>query len=111
MTQAVDGPAQDAARVRIAMPSQLRDLARVTGEVEVEVHGPVTLGAVLDALEAAYPTLQGPIRDRRTQQRRAMIRIYADGEDLSNADAQTLLPDVVRAGREPVRIVGAIAGG
>ena len=93
------------------MPHQLRDLARVTGEVAVEVDGPVTLGAVLDALEVAYPTLQGSIRDRRTQQRRAMIRIYADGEDLSNVDPHTLLPEVVREGREPVRIVGAIAGG
>ena len=93
------------------MPSQLRDLARVTGEVEVEVHGPVTLGAVLDALEAAHPTLEGPIRDRRTRQRRAMIRIYADGEDLSDAEPETLLPDVLRDGREPLRIVGAIAGG
>ena len=111
MTQAVDRPAQDPARVRIAMPSQLRDLARVTGKVEVEVHRPVTLGAVLDALEAAHPTLEGPIRDRRTRQRRAMIRIYADGEDLSDAEPETLLPDVLRDGREPLRIVGAIAGG
>ena len=111
MTGSAHRPTDDPARVRIAIPYQLRHLARVTGDVEVEVDGPVTLGAVLDALEAAYPTLQGPIRDRRTQQRRAMIRIYADGEDLSNADVQTLLPDVVRAGREPVRIVGAIAGG
>ena len=111
MTQAVDRAGDGRARVRIAMPSQLRDLARVTGEVEVEVHGSVTLGAVLDALEAAHPTLEGPIRDRRTRQRRAMIRIYADGEDLSDAEPETLLPDVLRDGREPLRIVGAIAGG
>jgi sulfur-carrier protein len=111
MTVAANRPADGTARVRVAMPYQLRHLARVSGEVEVEVDGPVTLGAVLDALETAYPTLQGPIRDRRTRQRRAMIRIYADGEDLSNADAQTLLPGGLREGREPLRIVGAIAGG
>lgn len=104
-------PADATARVRIAMPSQLRDLARVTGEVTVEVESPVTLGAVLDALDAAHPTLCGPIRDRRTGQRRAMIRIYADGEDLSNADAGTRLPDALQHGREPLLIVGAIAGG
>ena len=101
-----DGPA----RVRIAMPYQLRHLARVSGEVQVEVDGPVTLGADLDELEAADPTLRGPIRDRRTGQRWAMIRIYADGEDLSDADVRTLLPNVLRQGQEPLRIVGAIVG-
>lgn len=97
--------------VRIAMPHQLRDLARVRGEVTVDVVPPVTLGATLDALEAAHPTLVGPIRDRRTKQRRAMIRIYADGEDHSDVPPETELPAAVRSGREPLRLVGAIAGG
>lgn len=98
-------------RVRIAMPAQLRQLARVTGEVAVEVVPPVTLAATLDALEAVHPVLRGTIRDHDTRQRRAMIRIYAGGDDYSNADPADVLPPAVRAGREPLRLVGAIAGG
>ncbi len=98
-------------RVRIAMPHQLRDLARVTGEVVVEVDAPVTLGGVLDALEAAHPALAGTIRDRTTGRRRPMIRIHAAGEDLSDAQPQQPMPVEVTEGREPLRLVGAIAGG
>lgn len=97
--------------VRIAMPHQLRTLAAVTGEVVVEVGPPVTVGAVLDALEAAYPPLVGTIRDRATGRRRAMIRIYAVGEDYSNLPVGTALPDPVADGREPLQLIGAIAGG
>jgi sulfur-carrier protein len=111
MTATEHLPTGAASRVRIVMPHQLRQLARVTGEVAVEVAPPTTVGATLDALEATYPTLRGTIRDRETGDRRAMIRIYAAGEDLSDAPAPTLLPDQVAAGHEPLRLVGAIAGG
>lgn len=97
--------------VRIALPQQLRALARVTGEVAVEVAPPVTLGGVLDALEAAHPALVGTLRDRESGARRAMVRLYADGEDYSDAAPNTALPAVVADGREPLRLVGSIAGG
>lgn len=99
------------ARIRIAMPHQLRAIARITGDAVVEVSPPVTLGATMDALEAAHPALVGTVRDRDTGRRRAMIRIYAAGEDFSDQPADTPLPDLVRDGREPLRLVGAIAGG
>jgi molybdopterin synthase sulfur carrier subunit len=98
-------------RIRIAVPEQLRTLARVTGDVVVEVAAPFTVDAVVDALEVAHPELAGTIRDRDTGHRRAMIRIYADGQDYSDAWADTELPGPVLAGREPLRLVGAIAGG
>ncbi len=97
--------------IRIDVPQQLRTLAHVTGEVVVEVAAPVTAGAVIDALEVAHPTLAGTIRDRDTGRRRAMIRIYAGGEDYSDAWTDTELPGSVLEGREPLRLVGAIAGG
>jgi sulfur-carrier protein len=97
--------------VRIAMPHHLRRLAQVTGEVVVHAATPVTVGAALTALEDAHPTLHGTIRDRTNGRRRPMIRIYAAGEDLSDAPADTELPALVAAGREPLRLVGAIAGG
>jgi sulfur-carrier protein len=97
--------------IRIAMPVQLRQLARVSGEVTVEVRSPCTVAATLDALEACHPTLVGTIRDRETGQRRPMIRIYGDGEDLSDAPRDALLPLSVIERREPLRLVGAIAGG
>jgi sulfur-carrier protein len=100
-----------AAAVRIAMPHHLRRLAQVSGEVVVQTTAPATLGAALDALEVAHPTLGGTIRDRATRRRRPMIRIYAAGEDLSDAPADTELPGPVAAGQEPLRLVGAIAGG
>jgi molybdopterin synthase sulfur carrier subunit len=77
----------------------------------VAVPPPVTVAAVLDALESAHPVLAGTIRDRGTGRRRAMIRVYADGEDYSDTWSDTTLPDAVIAGREPLRLVGAIAGG
>jgi sulfur-carrier protein len=105
-------PAGETARsIRITLPHQLRTLARVTGEVTVEVAPPVTVAAALDALEADYPPLTGTIRDRETGQRRPMVRIYAAGEDLSDAPPSIALPDRVADGREPLRLVGAIAGG
>ncbi len=97
--------------VRVALPHQLRHLARLRGEAVVEVTPPVTVAAVVDALEAAHPPLVGTLRDRETGRRRAMIRIYADGEDYSNAPLTTELPPVVVSGREPLRLVGSIAGG
>lgn len=102
-------------RLRVAMPHQLRALAAVTGEVAVEVAvelgTPVTVRAALDALEAAYPSLVGTIRERDTGRRRALIRIYAAGEDYSNVPVDTPLPAAVTRGREPLQLVGAIAGG
>lgn len=103
--------ASGAVPIRVVMPSQLRDLARVTGEVVVAVAKPVTIGAVVDALERAHPALAGTIRDRETGRRRAMIRIYADGEDYSDAWSGLELPGAIVGGREPLRLVGAIAGG
>ena len=97
--------------IRVAMPHQLRSLARVTGEVAVEVPLPATVSATLDALEAAHPSLVGTIRDRVTGRRRPMIRVYADGEDLSDVPVDTLLPDPVAQGCDPLRLVGAISGG
>lgn len=105
-----DGPSGPAS-VRVVVPQQLRVLAQVTGDVVVEVPRPVTVGAVIDALEVAHPALTGTIRERATGRRRAMIRIYADGEDYSDHWADTELPDSVVGGREPLRLVGAIAGG
>ena len=106
-----DGGDDEPTRVRIAMPHQLRTLAHVTGEVVVDVAPPVTLGATIDRLEAAYPALVGTIRERDTGRRRAMVRLYAAGEDYSDAPPDTTLPGPVVAGREPLRLVGAIAGG
>ncbi|QBI18275.1 hypothetical protein ER308_00935 [Egibacter rhizosphaerae] len=101
----------EAARIRLVVPHQLRTLARVSGEVTVEVARPATVEAVVDALEAAHPSLAGTVRDRATGRRRAMIRVYADGEDYSDAWTEAELPASVIQGREPVRLIGAIAGG
>jgi sulfur-carrier protein len=97
--------------IRIRLPAQLRSLARLEGEIEVDVASPVTLGTVLDALEAGYPALVGTIRDRTSGRRRPMVRLFADGEDLSDAAPGTPLPDAVARGDQPLLIVGAIAGG
>lgn len=102
---------RDATAVRIAMPHQLRQLARVSGEVTVEVAPPYTVAATLDALEATYPALVGTIRERASGRRRPMIRIYGAGEDLSDSPQGTPLPPPVAEQREPLRLVGAIAGG
>jgi hypothetical protein len=97
--------------IRVILPAHLRTLARVVGEVKVHVDGPATLGGVLDALEDTYPALQGTIRDHITQRRRAFVRFFACGQDLSHEPADTRLPDAVATGAEPLLIVGAMAGG
>ena len=98
--------------VRVVLPYHLYTLARCNStEVELDVAGPVTLAAILDALEAAYPMLAGAVRDRTTGQRRPLVRFYACQEDQSNLAPDALLPDEVAAGREPLVVVGAIAGG
>lgn len=93
------------------MPAHLRTLARVDGEIELDVEGPVTLGSVLDALEARYPVLRGTIRDHVTLRRRAFLRFFACAQDLSLESPDTPLPEAVLNGREPFMVVGAIAGG
>ena len=97
--------------IRVYLPAHLRNLARVGSEVEVDVAAPVTIGAVLDALEAQYPVLRGSIRDHTTRQRRAFVRFFACEEDISHEPADTPLPDAVVQGKEPFMVVGAIAGG
>jgi molybdopterin synthase sulfur carrier subunit len=97
--------------VRVRLPHHLRTLARVEGEVTVQVPAPVTARAVLDALEARYPMLRGTIRDHDTGQRRAFLRLFACGADLSHESPDAPLPADVGAGREPLIVMGAIAGG
>ena len=97
--------------IRVVLPAHLRTIAHVDGEVAVDVEGEVTLRSVLDALEAAYPTLEGTIRDRGTHQRRAFVRFFACEEDLSHEPPDAPLPDAVAAGREPILVIGAMAGG
>jgi hypothetical protein len=98
-------------KVRVTLPYHLRNLARVEGEVALEVEGPVSVRSVLDALEARYPTLRGTIRDHGSLQRRAFIRFFACGEDLSLEPVEAALPAAVAEGREPLMVVGAMAGG
>jgi sulfur-carrier protein len=97
--------------IRVQLPQHLRTLAKVQGEVQLEVTGPVTQRSVLDALEARYPMLKGTIRDHVTQQRRAFMRFFACEEDLSLESPDALLPDAVAMGKEPLLVIGAIAGG
>jgi sulfur-carrier protein len=97
--------------IRVVLPQHLRTLARVGGEVTLEVRGPATLRSVLDALEAAYPMLQGTIRDHGTQQRRAFLRFFVCQEDWSHESPDTPLPAEIASGEEPFLIIGAIAGG
>jgi molybdopterin synthase sulfur carrier subunit len=97
--------------IRVRLPTHLRRLAQSNREVELVIDGPVTLGAVLDALEDKFPMLRGTIRDQFTKQRRPFIRFYACGEDLSHEPPQTLLPDAIVTGAEPLLVVGAMAGG
>lgn len=97
--------------VRVVLPTHLKTLAHVDGEVSLEVNGVVTQRTVLDALEARYPMLCGTIRDHVTKQRRAFIRFYACEEDLSNESPDTPLPEAVARGAEPYLVVGAMAGG
>ena len=102
---------QTLAMIRVTLPAHLRKLAQVDGEVKLDVEGQVTQRSVLDALEARYPMLRGTIRDHVTQRRRAFVRFFACGEDLSHEPPDAPLPDAVATGAEPFMIVGAIAGG
>jgi molybdopterin converting factor small subunit len=97
--------------IRVVLPAHLRTLATVTGEVELDVQGPVTQRSVIDALEARYPALEGTVRDHVTQLRRPFVRFFACAEDLSHEPPDAPLPDAVVKGTEPFLIVGAIAGG
>jgi len=97
--------------IRVILPQHLRTLAHVGSEVTVEVEGPVTQRSVLDAIEARYPMLRGTIRDHVTQQRRPFLRFFACEEDLSHEPPNAPLPDAVASGKEPLIIIGAIAGG
>jgi molybdopterin converting factor small subunit len=97
--------------IRVVLPAHLRNLAKTSGEVQLEVEGPVTQRSVLDALEARYPMLRGTIRDQVTQQRRPFVRFFACSEDLSHESPDALLPEAVASGAEPFLLVGAIAGG
>ena len=97
--------------IRLELPAHLRTLAQVTGEVTVEVEGAVTLSSVLDSLETKYPMLCGTLRDHITQKRRAFVRFFACEEDWSHESAYAPLPEAVASGKEPLLIVGAIAGG
>ena len=97
--------------IQVYLPAHLRMLARLTGEVALQVEGPVTQRSVLDALEATYPMLRGTIRDHVTQQRRPFVRFFACEQDLSLESPDAPLPDAVAKGAEPFMIVGAIAGG
>ena len=97
--------------IRVELPYHLRTLAKVSGEVQLDLEGAVTQRSVLDALEARYPMLQGTIRDHVTQQRRPFLRFFACEEDLSHDSPDALLPEAVASGKEPLLVVGAIAGG
>jgi len=97
--------------IRVILPFHLRNLAHVDGEVHLDLSGPITQRAILDALEARYPMLRGTIRDHGTLQRRAFLRFFACEEDLSHESPDAPLPEAVVAGKEPFVILGAIAGG
>ena len=97
--------------IRVLLPPHLRGLARIQGEIQLEVAGAVTQRSVLDAIEANYPMLRGTIRDHVTQERRPFLRFFACEEDWSHHSPDTPLPDEVVSGKEPLLIVGAIAGG
>lgn len=97
--------------IRVLLPFHLRNLAKIEGELQLDVAAPVTIGAVLDAIETRYPVLQGTVRDHGTLKRRPFVRFFACKEDLSLEPADTPLPQDVLDGREPFLIIGAIAGG
>jgi sulfur-carrier protein len=97
--------------IRVEIPYHLRMLAQISGEVQLEIAGPVTIGSVLDAIEARYPMLRGTIRDHVTGRRRDFIRYYACERDFSLEPPETPLPDAVASGAEPFLVIGAIAGG
>jgi sulfur-carrier protein len=97
--------------IRVVLPPHLRTLARVNGELELEVKSPVNQRSVLDALEAKYPMLRGTMRDHVTHKRRPLVRFFACGEDLSHESPDAPLPDAIANGAEPFLVIGAIAGG
>jgi len=97
--------------IRVILPPHLRVLAKIDGEVKLEIKGQATQRSVIDALEATYPTLSGTIRDHSTQKRRAFLQFYACEEDLSNESPDTLLPKPVQTGEEPLLVIAAVAGG
>ena len=97
--------------IRVVLPQHLRTLAQVNGEVSLALDGPATQRAVLDALEARYPMLRGTIRDHGTGKRRAFVRFFACGRDLSHEAPDAALPEVVASGAEPFVVLGALAGG
>jgi hypothetical protein len=97
--------------IRVELPTHLRTLAGIRGEVRLDVSGNPTLRAVLDTLEAMYPMLQGTIRDHVTQERRAFLRFFACEEDISHDSQDALLPEAVASGKEPLLVIGAVAGG
>jgi sulfur-carrier protein len=97
--------------IRVVLPAHLRTLAKVGSEVQVEVEGRASIASVLDALEAKYPMLQGTIRDHVTRQRRPFVRFFACEEDWSHEPTDTPLPEAVASGKEPLLLIGAIAGG
>src|SRR5206468_9030896 len=105
------GRGADAAMIRVVLPPHLRTLAQVKGEVQLDVAGPVTRAAVLDALEARYPMLRGTIRDHGSERRRPFLRFFACERDLTHEPPDAPLPDAVAAGAEPFLVIGAIAGG
>ncbi|HET7151708.1 MAG TPA: MoaD/ThiS family protein [Candidatus Acidoferrum sp.] len=111
MTGAPTGQPAQSGKIRVVLPPHLRGLAKISGEIKLEIPGPVTVRSVLDALEANYPMLQGTIRDHVTQQRRPFLRFFACEEDITHESPDAPLPDEVVTGKEPLLIIGAIAGG
>jgi sulfur-carrier protein len=107
----MSGGGEGIRRVRVMLPYHLRNLARVGSEIELEIEGPVTVRSVVDGVEARYPMLLGTIRDQKTKQRRPFLRFFACEEDLSHDSIDAGLPEAVAEGKEPLLIVGAIAGG
>lgn len=110
MSESAKEPA-DGVVIRLVLPFHLRNLAQVSGEVQLDVASPVTLRAVLDALEERFPMLRGTIRDHVTLQRRAFLRFFACEQDLSNESPDAPLPEAIVKGAEPLLIIGALAGG
>jgi sulfur-carrier protein len=97
--------------IQVVLPSHLRNLAGVAGPLSLEVKGATTQRSIIDAIEGSYPALRGTIRDQATQRRRAMVRFFACGRDVSHESEDAPLPEAIKEGREPFLIVGAIAGG
>jgi hypothetical protein len=97
--------------IKVILPAHLRNLARIDGALALELEGPASQSSVLDAIEKAYPMLRGTIRDQATMRRRAFVRFFACGQDVSHEPGDSLLPEAVADGREPFLIIGAIAGG